>query len=169
MCFVYQLTDCFTVGASGGPISFVTANYYIPGLGIGYTIDGGHHSPLVAYHHKTYSVLLMDVWKPYAHVWVPLNLLLEAMDTIDSDSNRRRGFIIVNFVPAVSATATATATATAAAPTTTTDSDAKHTAIRKRFTDSVDAAAASASVKLSADAAKLAPVISGSTPPAPSL
>jgi hypothetical protein len=59
--------------------------------------DGaGHQSPLAAYDEASDSVLLLDVAKfKYPPVWVPLGELLASMQTIDSDSGRSRGLVVV--------------------------------------------------------------------------
>ena len=57
---------------------------------------GGHFSPLAAYHHQSDSVLILDVAEhKYPPVWAPLRALWRAMDTVDSDSQKTRGFIEV--------------------------------------------------------------------------
>jgi hypothetical protein len=55
---------------------------------------GGHFSPLAAYHQTTDSVLILDVAAhKYPPVWAPLRSLWLAMDTMDSDSGKTRGFV----------------------------------------------------------------------------
>ena len=57
----------------------------------------GHFSPLAAYHPSTDRFLLLDVWfGPQADdVWVKTEDMYAAMKTIDNDSNKYRGFIIL--------------------------------------------------------------------------
>jgi len=56
----------------------------------------GHQSPLAAYDEASDSVLLLDVAKfKYPPAWVPLGDLLESMRTIDSDSGKSRGLVVV--------------------------------------------------------------------------
>jgi hypothetical protein len=59
--------------------------------------DGaGHISPIGAYHAETDRVLVMDVAAyKYPHTWVKVQDLWSAMDTVDPDSARTRGFLLV--------------------------------------------------------------------------
>ncbi|MFM7362232.1 MAG: phytochelatin synthase family protein [Cyanobium sp.] len=57
---------------------------------------GGHISPLAAYHAPSDRVLILDVARyRYPSVWVPLNVLWQAMRTTDPDSGLSRGLVIV--------------------------------------------------------------------------
>ena len=57
----------------------------------------GHISPLSAYDHESDSVLIMDTAAhKYPPTWVPLKLLYAAMKTIDSSSEKMRGFVEVS-------------------------------------------------------------------------
>jgi hypothetical protein len=57
----------------------------------------GHISPVGAYHIATDRLLVMDVATyRYPHTWVPLDKLWAAMDTVDSDSGRTRGYLLVS-------------------------------------------------------------------------
>lgn len=57
---------------------------------------GGHQSPLAAYDETSDSVLMLDVAKfKYPPAWIKLNELLESMQTIDPDSGKSRGLVIV--------------------------------------------------------------------------
>ena len=56
----------------------------------------GHYSPLVAYDSANDSVLILDVAKfKYPPFWVTVTDLLEAIQTIDTDSLKSRGVILV--------------------------------------------------------------------------
>ncbi len=56
----------------------------------------GHYSPLVAYDSESDSVLILDVAKfKYPPFWVTVTDLLEAIQTIDPDSLKSRGVILV--------------------------------------------------------------------------
>lgn len=56
----------------------------------------GHFSPIGAYNSENDMVLILDVarFKYPAH-WVPLPLLFQAMQSIDSDSQKSRGYILL--------------------------------------------------------------------------
>lgn len=56
----------------------------------------GHYSPLVAYDKATDSVLILDVAKfKYPPFWVTVTDLLGSIKTIDPDSQKSRGIILV--------------------------------------------------------------------------
>jgi hypothetical protein len=56
----------------------------------------GHYSPLVAYDPATDSVLILDVAKfKYPPFWVTVTDLLSSIQTIDPDSQKSRGIILV--------------------------------------------------------------------------
>ena len=58
---------------------------------------GGHFSPIAAYHEGSDRVLILDVAAhKYAPSWVPLADLWVAIDTKDSDSNLKRGLVVVS-------------------------------------------------------------------------
>ncbi len=58
---------------------------------------GGHQSPLAAYDRDSDSALLLDVAKfKYPPVWVKLTDLLAAMQSVDSDSGKSRGLVVVS-------------------------------------------------------------------------
>ncbi len=62
---------------------------------------GAHFSPLGAYDEATDSFLILDVARyKFPPVWVPAEDLFRAMNTMDSDSGKTRGFIVVS-APAV--------------------------------------------------------------------
>ena len=57
---------------------------------------GGHHSPLGAYDEASDSVLMLDVAKfKYPPAWIPLSDLLPAMQSVDTDSGKSRGLVVV--------------------------------------------------------------------------
>jgi hypothetical protein len=57
---------------------------------------GGHQSPLAAYDEASDSALMLDVAKfKYPPSWVPLNELLDAMRSVDSDSGKSRGLVVI--------------------------------------------------------------------------
>ncbi len=57
---------------------------------------GGHISPLAAYDEDTDRFLVMDVSTyKYPPVWVKTEALWAAMNTVDGDSNRTRGYVLV--------------------------------------------------------------------------
>jgi len=56
----------------------------------------GHQSPLAAYDEASDSVLMLDVAKfKYPPAWIKLDELLEAMRSVDSDSGKSRGLVVV--------------------------------------------------------------------------
>lgn len=57
----------------------------------------GHFSPIAAYNAKTDSFLIMEVSRyKYPPTWVKAKTLWEAMDTTDSTTKLKRGFIIIS-------------------------------------------------------------------------
>lgn len=63
----------------------------------------GHISPIGAYDNNTDSVLIMDVARfKYPPHWISLSILFDAMNQIDPDTNKSRGYVILtkntNFV-----------------------------------------------------------------------
>lgn len=73
---------------------FVLANYYRQSLG---QVGGGHWSALAAYDQQSDRVLILDVAKyKYPPAWVSLPVLQQALDTIDTTSNKPRGLVIVS-------------------------------------------------------------------------
>ncbi|CAG4883947.1 Phytochelatin synthase, bacterial type [Georgfuchsia toluolica] len=57
---------------------------------------GGHQSPLAAYDEVSDSVLMLDVAKfKYPPAWINIGELLEAMQSVDPDSGKSRGLVIV--------------------------------------------------------------------------
>ena len=57
---------------------------------------GGHISPIAAYHQESDRFLILDVAAyRYPSVWVKASQLWQAIDSLDSTSERSRGFILV--------------------------------------------------------------------------
>lgn len=57
----------------------------------------GHFSPIAAYDAVSDSVLILDVAKfKYPPFWVNVNDLLGSIQTIDSDSGKSRGILLIN-------------------------------------------------------------------------
>jgi hypothetical protein len=75
------------------PDDYLLVNYQREVLGQGRV---GHISPIAAYDAESDRVLVMDTASyRYPPTWVPLPLLLEAMDTIDGASGLARGYVEV--------------------------------------------------------------------------
>ena len=55
----------------------------------------GHFSPLGAYHAASDRFLLLDVWYNAPEVWVKTDDLFTTMQSVDPDSKKFRGFIIL--------------------------------------------------------------------------
>lgn len=56
----------------------------------------GHISPVGAYHPATDRLLVMDVATyKYPYTWVPVQKLWNAMNTVDRDAGRSRGYLLV--------------------------------------------------------------------------
>ncbi|ERN41197.1 phytochelatin synthase [Rubidibacter lacunae KORDI 51-2] len=67
---------------------------------------GGHISPVAAYSEEHDKLLLLDTARyKYPPHWLPVSMMFEAMDTIDSESDRSRGWaeVVVEPKPSVSA------------------------------------------------------------------
>lgn len=74
--------------------SCVIVNFHREELG---QKEGGHFSPLAAYHPETDSFLVMDVARfRYPPFWVTTKDLFTSMNTPDSVSKKSRGFIVVS-------------------------------------------------------------------------
>jgi Phytochelatin synthase len=57
---------------------------------------GGHISPIAAYNQRTDRFLILDVSRyKYPPVWVKVVDLWQAIKTVDSDSGKSRGFVLV--------------------------------------------------------------------------
>ena len=75
------------------PGNFVLVNYLRKVIG---QETGGHISPLAAYNKETDRFLILDVSRyKYPPVWVKASELWQAMATVDSDSGKTRGFVLV--------------------------------------------------------------------------
>lgn len=76
------------------PNNFVLVNY------LRKTIDqerGGHISPIAAYHPQRDRFLILDVSRyKYPPIWVRAEELWQAMATVDSVSEKTRGFVLIN-------------------------------------------------------------------------
>lgn len=76
---------------------FVVVNYQRDRLGQG---EGGHLSPLAAYHATSDRFLVLDVASyKYPPVWVKAEDLWSAMDTVDDDGGQRRGYALIRNRP----------------------------------------------------------------------
>jgi Phytochelatin synthase len=76
------------------PNNFVLVNYLRKAIG---QETGGHISPLAAYSEKTDRFLILDVSRyKYPPVWVKTAELWKSMNTMDTDSGKTRGFIVVS-------------------------------------------------------------------------
>ncbi|MBW4574106.1 MAG: phytochelatin synthase family protein [Aphanothece sp. CMT-3BRIN-NPC111] len=76
------------------PGNFILVNYLRKAIG---QEKGGHISPIAAYNQQTDRFLILDVSRyKYPPVWVTATDLWQAMATLDSDSGKTRGFVLVN-------------------------------------------------------------------------
>src|SRR4028118_1171519 len=76
------------------PGNFVLVNYLRKAIG---QEIGGHISPVAAYNKETDRFLILDVSRyKYPPVWVKASELWQAIATVDSDSGKTRGFVLVN-------------------------------------------------------------------------
>lgn len=74
--------------------NFIAVNYRRNYVG---QPPGSHFSPLAAYDDATDSFLILDVARyKFPPVWVSAADLFAAMNTVDSVSNRTRGFLVVS-------------------------------------------------------------------------
>ena len=75
------------------PTNVLVVNYQRERVGQG---EMGHISPVSAYHPQSDRFLVLDTatyeWPP---VWVPVEALFEAMNTVDPASGRTRGYVEV--------------------------------------------------------------------------
>ncbi|EWS64201.1 Phytochelatin synthase [Hydrogenophaga sp. T4] len=75
------------------PHTFLVANYDRRGLG---QSGAGHISPIGAFSPATDRLLVLDVAAhKYPYAWVPVSRLWDAMNTVDADSGRTRGYLLV--------------------------------------------------------------------------
>lgn len=57
----------------------------------------GHFSPIGGYHEASDMVLIMDVARfKYPPHWVPLSMLFQALQPIDPETNRSRGYVMIS-------------------------------------------------------------------------
>jgi Phytochelatin synthase len=76
------------------PNNVVTVNYLRQSIG---QQKWGHISPIAAYNDRTDRFLILDVSRnKYPPVWVKAQQLWEAMATIDSESGKTRGLVLVS-------------------------------------------------------------------------
>ena len=76
------------------PDNFIIVNYLRKAIG---QKRGGHISPLAAYNKETDRFLILDVSRyKYPPVWVKTVDLWNAMNTVDSTSDKTRGFVLVS-------------------------------------------------------------------------
>ena len=76
------------------PKNFVLVNYLRRAIG---QERGGHISPIAAYHEQTDRFLILDVSRyKYPPIWVKASELWQAMATVDSVSDRTRGFVLIS-------------------------------------------------------------------------
>lgn len=74
--------------------NFVLVNYLRKAIG---QETGGHISPIAAYNKETDRFLILDVSRyKYPPVWVKASELWQAIATVDSDSGKTRGFVLIN-------------------------------------------------------------------------
>lgn len=74
--------------------NFVLVNYLRSAIG---QERGGHISPIAAYHPRTDRFLILDVSRyKYPPAWVKAGELWQAMNEINSDSGKTRGFVLVS-------------------------------------------------------------------------
>ncbi len=74
--------------------NFVVVNYLRKALG---EETGGHISPIAAYNEDTDRFLILDVSRyKYPPVWVKAADIWQAMATVDADSGKTRGFVLVS-------------------------------------------------------------------------
>lgn len=75
------------------PLTFVVVNYDRKALG---QSGAGHISPIGAFSPPADHLLVMDVATyKYPYTWVPVPKLWSAMNTVDSDSGKTRGYLLV--------------------------------------------------------------------------
>lgn len=76
------------------PKTFLVVNYDRKSLK---QTGAGHISPVGAYEPATDRALVLDVaTQKYPFTWVPLTMLWDAMNTTDSDSRAKRGYLLVS-------------------------------------------------------------------------
>ena len=86
----FRLLARRAVGSSG---EFVIVNFLRKPLA---QISGAHFSPLAAYHAETDRFLVMDVARyKYPPFWVTAESLFSAMTTLDRESGKNRGYLLI--------------------------------------------------------------------------
>ncbi|MGK7881722.1 MAG: phytochelatin synthase family protein [Crocosphaera sp.] len=74
--------------------NFVLVNYLRSSIG---QQRGGHISPIAAYHEESDRFLILDVSRyKYPPVWVKAEELWNATNTVDSTSEKTRGFVLIS-------------------------------------------------------------------------
>lgn len=74
-------------------MKFVVASYSRKQLG---QTGDGHFSTVAAFHEESDSCLVLDVARfKYPPHWIKLEALVEAMNTIDKDTRRKRGMLLI--------------------------------------------------------------------------
>ena len=69
----------------------INYNQEVLGQGVPY----GHLSPLAGYDKTTDRVLILDTWPTTNECWARVDALHEAMNTIDSETGKTRGYLVV--------------------------------------------------------------------------
>ena len=75
--------------------SAIIVNYHMDSLG--QNLPYGHHSPLAAYHASTDRLLILDTWPATSECWAKVETLHSAMNTIDVETGKTRGYCVVEF------------------------------------------------------------------------
>ncbi|MEQ8758081.1 MAG: phytochelatin synthase family protein [Coleofasciculus sp. G1-WW12-02] len=76
------------------PNNFVLVNYLRKTIG---QERGGHISPIAAYNPQSDRFLILDVSRyKYPPIWVRAEEIWQAMGTMDSTSEKTRGFVVIN-------------------------------------------------------------------------
>ena len=88
---VFREALALSVRSPAGP--FIIANYDRQVLG---QTGTGHFSPIAAWHEASDRVLVLDVARfKYPPHWVPVATLWQAMASIDADTSKARGYLLV--------------------------------------------------------------------------
>jgi len=83
------------VGGLSNPDQGIIANYFMNDVDPSYPLYG-HHSPLGGYHRGSDRFLVLDVWKDTPESWVKTEVLYKAMNTVDTETGRIRGFLLAS-------------------------------------------------------------------------
>jgi hypothetical protein len=82
--------------AIADPNAFLLVNFGRAELGQAGIAGGGHISPIAAYNASTDRFLILDVARyKFLPSWVTADRLYAAMNTLDTSSNKTRGYVIV--------------------------------------------------------------------------